>query len=79
MTNEEKVKELAFEEVGGFIDSFIGKKFLSAIMKMAEWKDQQLKEYLEKKRVELFNTNCLSVEPFIDFIDKIINELFNKK
>lgn len=38
----------------------------------------QFKEYLEKKREELFNTNCLSVLPYIEFIDEIIKELFGE-
>lgn len=85
MTNEEKAKGIAnlcehcIESNG---NPCVGCKECDArgayygALEMAEWKDQQFKEYLEKKREELFNTNCLSVLPYIEFIDEIINELF---
>lgn len=77
MTNKEKAKEIGQIIV---IEDGIWHCVNADIVaiEMAEWKDQQFKEYLEKKKEELFNTNCLSVLPFLEFIDEIINELFGE-
>lgn len=51
-------------------------------LEMAEWKDQQFKEYLEKKMVELSSRRAeVGVVPVIcqRFVMEIINELFGKK
>lgn len=78
MTNEEKVKELAIhytqydsDEDVNIVDAF------GALREMAEWKDNQFKEYLEKKREENHpywnGYECLGAE---SIINEIINELF---
>lgn len=76
MRNEEKAREIGqtivIEDCGW--QRYDIAEF--AALKMAKWKDQQFKGYLAKKKEELFNTNCLSVLPFLEFIDEIINELF---
>lgn len=92
MTNEERAKEIANETLGDFATSFLGmideysEMFCTeAALRAAEWKDQQLKEYLEKKRME--KSLGSSIEEYgmgfkdsIDYIlDEIINELFKEK
>lgn len=76
MTNKEKVKDIANRH------SYIGddieySDLVDACEEMAEWKDAQFKEYLEKKREENHpywsGRECLGAE---SIINKIINELF---
>lgn len=82
MTNEEKAKEIARECVYCSADAENG------ALKMAEWKDQQFKEYLEKKMAEYEarrdDTNMWS-EQWAVFhaltctMHKIIKELFKEE
>lgn len=71
MTNEEKAKEL----VSGYGRCCKEECRLIAL-KMAEWKNQQFKEYLEKKRNEYIDTHKEG-DLLLDYascIDRIINE-----
>lgn len=82
MNNQEKAIEIARECVYCFADAENG------ALKMAEWKDQQFKEYLEKKRDSFnkdaekwFGTKYLEHIGVISkhgwsVINEIINELF---
>lgn len=82
MTNEEKALDITF----GWADD-VQECAKDAAMKMAEWKDNQFKEYLEKK-----NTGISNIKAKLDrndayymlctlkslFIDEIISELFEE-
>lgn len=81
MTNEEKINEIAEKEVHPIIAERCARE-------MAEWKDNQFKEYLEKLREkyitrremwqqDTFEYCCYDSQ--IDTIDKIINELFGEE
>lgn len=75
MTNEEKAREIA-ECNDGHINII---SFKSAKI-MAEWKDQQFKEYIEthKQPVLASETDDTIVGYSID-ADEIINELFGEE
>lgn len=81
MTNEEKAKEIC----GGNFIAF--NKEFSAALQMAEWKDHQFKEYLEKKLkiaeelVKKPQNDILQVRAagMFNQIHEIINELFKEK
>lgn len=70
MTNEEKALELV---EGNWM---VFNKEYSAALKMAEWKDQQFKEYLEKKKAEYGVDYIVNA---IDILDEIINEFFKEE
>lgn len=80
MTNEEQAREIA----SGFVISDFSVAHESAL-EMAEQKDAQFKEYLEKKKdnyvhhremwqLDTFEYCCYDSQ--IDTIEEIINELF---
>lgn len=94
MTNEEKAKELLGAPTQWTYNywrfSEVTQKELrerrNLLKKMAEWKDQQFKEYLEKKKSDI-EQGILHSNPFIDcdrwcgradIINEIINELFGE-
>lgn len=78
MTNEEKAKELANM---WSTDGAYNRAKISA-MEMANWKDHQLKEYLEKKfnyTRKMFNESSVDIDIWAgkyQQIKEIINELF---
>lgn len=81
MTNKEKAKEIIF----GWSDS-VQEDAYDAALQMAEWKDQQFNEYLEKKKEDI-EQGILHSNPQIDsdrwcgradIINEIINELFGR-
>lgn len=72
MTNKERAIEISNEFMEG---SFKHGCYLGA-MKMAEWKDQEVKEYLEKKKASI--DNYAQAMMFSPFINEIINELFKE-
>lgn len=88
MTNEEKAKEFdarAWEYFNNERKADNAPAYRAAIL-MAEWKDQQFKEYLEKKRArakEAYITIPDKYEDYlcgkIDAISEIINELFKEE
>lgn len=69
MTNEEKAREILFE-----LERYDTFSVLNCINKMAEWKDQQFKEYLKKMQKEFTDD-----EAGYYVINRIINELFGGK
>lgn len=85
MTNEEKALEIG---TNNGLKYWFGKdeqdeKIISSVqsaIKIAEWKDDQFKEYLEKKRGELLSKyEELGDECHLDdahVFEEIINELF---
>lgn len=82
MTNEEK----AFDIVFGWADD-VHDSAKDAAIEMAEWKDTQFKEYLEKKKLEIeLNMGNPSVgssafiakDCMLCLINEIINELFEE-
>lgn len=87
MTNEEKAKELASSERISFDE--LNDSYCNGIecgaLEMAEWKDEQFKEYLEKKRdkyqkyamtrQKLFPGEILYTGKY-EAVNEIINELF---
>lgn len=86
MANEEKAKELAFEENGTFLPR--GVAIEKQCLTMANWKDKQFKEYLEKKLNEveqckkcsigLFPNDVIRYNGAIEVINEITNELFKE-
>lgn len=66
--NISKAREIA----NTFIDVAVGAGAFTGALEMAEWKDQQFKEYLEKKRKQVATTGQVCL------IDEIINELFGE-
>lgn len=85
MTNEEKAKEIANETLGDFATSFLGmideysEMFCTeAALRAADWKDQQFKEYLEKKKQE-YEIERGTLRFSGDVIEEIINGLFNEE
>ena len=80
MTNEEKSREL----VGYDIDTPRSLMRMEAcdeyddLIKMAEWKDQQIKEILEKRKA--FYENKVSAVPaaIVAELNEILNELFGE-
>lgn len=84
MTNEEKARELFKTEVGNLDVPDFDREFeiLTAIEAMAEWKDQQFKEYLEKKRDKWQSayeeTQDSDYYAVYNTLAEIINELFKE-
>ena len=93
MTNEEKSKLIADKIKQSnkvhymYIDSTIY-MVKNAAMEMAEWKDQQFKEYLEKKKDDYMRLRDSWLPDTLDFcyydskvtlIEEIINELFKEE
>ena len=83
MTNSEKAREYAAEKFKVNPES---KKWniTTTYMSACEWKDQQFREFLEKKQQEIDNEesycdadNYAKAER-IDVINEIINELFKE-
>ena len=80
MTNEEKAREIVsvFENMGEV--SFTYEELIPILLRIANWKDQQFKEYLEKKLAETHpywnGYECFGAE---NIIIEIINELFPKE
>lgn len=86
MTNEEKKSnEIATEYLSGH-DRFevTYEEMREAVLDMAEWKDQQFKNYLEKKihtieSMKDIDTTLPTDTAVVRTIKEIINELFNDK
>lgn len=89
MTNEEKAKSLVGCPADVSINEWNGEEYnklgFEYAMEMAKWKDQQFKEYLEKKVQEINpdiwengNINRVLSACKKGTIIKIINELFKK-
>lgn len=87
MNNQEKAKELGTTIWKEWNDSTLATGAEKGAMLMAEWKDQQIKEYLEKKNTEISNTKAKLDKVNVDymlctlkslFLDEIINELFGE-
>lgn len=85
MTNEEKKSnEIAAEYLMGHDRLEVTyEEMREAVMTMAEWKDQQFKEYLEKKSRNAEAVWHVSHHEdytggFMDAIHEIINELFGE-
>ena len=76
MTNEEKAREVAKQVFPCSNEGEQRRIVELAYNRACKWKDQQLKEYLEKKRKQY--TECNNVPAWIT-LDKIINELFGGK
>lgn len=78
-TNEEKAREIAEknyqQEKNGASSYTIA--VVSAI-EVADWKDHQFKEYLERKRDNIIEANRLSARSQFRIIDEIIKELFGE-
>lgn len=77
MTNEEKALDIIF----GWADD-VQECAKDAAMEMAEWKDQQFKEYLERRKAKDLlayekDHASIDIEDALT-IDEIINELFPK-
>lgn len=83
MTNEEKAEQIAIKICGVPSEYDITGEYPcaeEAALEMAEWKDQQFKEYLEKKRETLYPDSDDECRCCADaLIDEIIDELFNNK
>ena len=95
MTNEERAKEIAKETLSDLATSFLGwidemSEFFckESAKRMANWKDQQIKRYLKKKKAiadvninECYKNGYDSTRDEIvsDFLSEIIDELFPEK
>lgn len=83
MTNEEKAREIGLT-VGKQLDAIIIASAGATLM--AEWKDHQFKEYLEKKIEPYIRTNASPQgtyqegvnDGYTSAINEIINELFKE-
>lgn len=77
MTNEEKAREISDGYDYTFDKRERDASYHSAL-EIAEWKDKEFKEYLEKKREEnpYFNIQMNMIRQ--NAIDAIINELFKE-
>ena len=90
MTNEDKAREIELN-VYAFSEKPKGQfeaPAYRAALEMAEWKDQQFKEYLEKKKEEVakkMKEHILYSQPEefyhnrVMFCNEIINELFGEE
>lgn len=83
MTNEEKAIIIANlnEQLHDGRDDWSYDECFRSALEMAEWKDAQLKEYLEKKK-NLIPTSEMELYDKVvctEFIEGIINELLNDK
>lgn len=72
MTNKEKAYQL-YNELSRKWSSLHYGHTINTLVEMAEWKDQQFREYLEKKKAE-HKEGQIGYYIFTD----IINELFKK-
>lgn len=72
MSNEEKAREIANTYSSDVLQA--GAYF--GAEKMADWKDQQFKEYLKKKKHALDNYSFDELNGAYCVIDEIINDLF---
>lgn len=72
MSNEEKVREIV--DKNAMLPGILIGKY--SALEMAEWKDQQFKEYLEKK---LDFLKGRAMVPERNLLNEIINELFNNE
>lgn len=75
MTNEEKANEIANSYSSDVLQA--GAYFGAA--KMAEWKDHQFKEYLEKKKSQYSQAVTTFDVMRKKVIQELINELFKEK
>ena len=80
MTNSEKAREYAAEKFKVNPES---KKWniTTTYMSACEWKDQQFKKYLEKKKVDLASRRAeVGINIYVgqNLLDEIINELFKE-
>ena len=82
MTNKEKARETALS----IRFNVKGKEWIFTAIEeycksMAEWKDKQFKEYLEKKRGNIYwdETSLIDRNTKLDLLDEIINELFGEE
>lgn len=80
--NVSKAREIAhthkIEYIKGLKDER-GTSFIECVgsaLQMAQWKDQQFKEYLEKKKESMIKKWGHIVAAGVSAIDMIINELF---
>ena len=77
MTNQEKAEELLY----GY-GQCCKDECMYIALKMAEWKDQQFKKYLEKKKDKWFNayqvTRDSDYYAVYNTLDEIIDELFKE-
>ena len=91
MTNEEKARIIAEENKCCYpedmaYEDFSDEECYTSALEMAEWKDQQFKEYLEKKKAEIdriddygIYTTEISLTAQSNLLDEIINELFKEE
>lgn len=77
MTKEDKAKEIANKSIVGYGPTYFDVAEESAL-EMAEWKDQQFKEYLEKKEQELIFGDEMLAGLKLEFLHEIIKELFKE-
>ena len=87
MTNKEKAREIGKVNARQYRHNYGGNEFVfsneeceASALQMAEWKDQQFKEYLEKKRNSInlnYHNGAIEANAYVwDAINEIINELF---
>lgn len=75
MTNKEKAHQIAYSNKHFLVEEYL--------MEMAEWKDQQFKEYLESRKRDYINSiytkRDMYDDGYIDVINEIIDELFGEE
>lgn len=85
MTNKQKALEISRKHQIEYLAQVSNTSYLQKIssdsecfgsaLEMAEWKDNQFKEYLERKKAE----NGIDLEPASEIINEILNELFKEE
>lgn len=83
MTNQEQAKAISekYKDIRYDWDDSPVKEYEKVAFEMAEWKDQQFKEYLEKKKEKYplsfqTETSTYKKAQYHIIINEIINELF---
>lgn len=79
MTNKEKAREIGENKnnIARFSFENTETTLYYGALEMAEWKDNQFKAYLEKKKASF--ENYAQAMMFSPFINEIINELFREE
>lgn len=69
MTNKEKIEEIVIDAFEGWSKvGFTYDEMIAILTKLADWKDQQFKNYLEKKQIEYENSDMTTSGDYIGLV-----------